>query len=122
MTMLDRQDNFDSIIQKIDSNIDSENEKLVSMFFNPKDIDMKTEIPDSALMYLAMLETYTDRLKFLGLKRSSKATKKIILLYKLFMVSRNRQGRQEGTSMIGALRDKLLKNNALGSLFGVNEK
>jgi len=110
------EDTFESLFNTSSDDITSE--KLVEMFFNPKGINMKTEIPSSALMALCVLESYTTRMKQLGLDKSYKLTMNIIKLYKELMVSRDRKGREEGKDMLGAIRESIKTNSLFGKLLG----
>jgi hypothetical protein len=113
-------DNFDKLFQMGGDSVTSE--KIITMFFNSKDINMKTEIPSSALMALCFLESYADSLKKQKLYKSSALIKQLIKLYKEFMVSRERKGRQEGTTMLGAIRQQLQNSGILAKLLGSDEK
>lgn len=113
------EDTFESLFNTPTDELSSE--KLVEMFFNPKGINMKTDIPEKALMYLIVLEAYSKRIKEMGFKRSYARVIKIIQLYKECMVSRNRLGRGEGKDMLGALREKLKSDTIFSKLLGVNK-
>lgn len=113
------EDTFESLFDTQSDELSTE--KLVEMFFNPKGINMKTEIPTKALMYLVVLEAYSFRMKKVGFKRSYALTKKIIQLYKECMVSRDRLGRAEGTDMLGAIRERLKADTVFSKLLGVNK-
>lgn len=110
------EDTFESLFNT--SSDDMTSEKLIEMFFNPKGVNMKTEIPSSALMALCVLESYTIRMKELKLTKSYKLTTNIIKLYKELMVSRDRKGREEGEKMIGAIRETIKTNSIFGKLLG----
>ena len=114
------EDTFESLFNTQSDELSSE--KLVEMFFNPKGINMKTDIPEKALMYLIVLESYAQRIKEMGFKRSYKRVIKIIQLYKECMVSRNRLGRGEGKDMLGAIRERLKSDTVFSKLLGVNQE
>lgn len=114
------EDTFESLFSTQTDELSTE--KLVEMFFNPKGINMKTEIPTKALMYLVVLEAYADRIKEIGFKKTYKRVKKIIQLYKEEMVSRDRLGRGEGKDMLGAIREKLKSDTVFSKLLGINRE
>lgn len=109
-------DNFETLFKKSDNLTP---EKIILEFYDLKNIALKSEIPDKALMALVALRAYERRLRKLGLTQLADLTKDIIEFFLEFMVSRNREGRKEGERMLGALREQLSQKGVMSKLLGV---
>lgn len=112
------EDNFEGLF-KVGEDVTAE--KLVLQFYDKKNINMKTEIPDKMLMAMAVLKPTAKMMRKEGLTISADLTEEILEEVKELMVSRNREGRKEGTAMLGAIRQQLQKSGTLARILGVGE-
>lgn len=107
--------NLEQLFKKTD---DMTAEKIILKFFDTEFLNLKTEIPDSALMALVNLEAYVKILEKKNLKKTAMLVSELCDFFKQFMISRNRQSRGEGERMLGALREQLKTKGVLSKLLG----
>lgn len=112
------EDNFEKLFD-IDDNMNTE--KIISSFYEPKNINMKTEIPKKIVIQIAVLEAYAFELKKMGLTKSYKMIIKILDLFKELMVSGDREGRKEAMTMLNAVKEQVKQGGVLSKLLGVDK-
>lgn len=112
------QDNFESLFTR-DEDVSSE--KIVQSFYDKKNINMKTELPKQMILPMAILEKYAKIMKEMKLTKAAKLTAGTIDLTKELMVSAEREGRKEGVSMLGAIKQQIAKTGAMAKILGAAE-